>query len=86
MNKLLVSLSPVQLHHKIYVIQDGVIIKQVNATNKQLSDVINALLKEYSIDNVTLSGAKAYTAKFGANLKVNLNTEYSNAHITIDYV
>ena len=86
MNKLLVQLSPVQLYHKIYVIQDGVIIKQTKVTNKSLSDTINTFLQEYSIDNITLSGAKSYTTKIGSDLKIHLNTNYSQAHITIDYV
>lgn len=86
MNKILVKLSPINFHHKVYIIQNGEIVKTINATMPQLSDVISAHINEYNFDTVVLSGAKAYTAKIGSNLKIALTANCTSAQVKIDYV
>ena len=86
MKKILIHSTPVAPTHKIYVLEDGVIIDQVGVRQEDLSETVNLLADKYNIDNISLKGPKTYTEGIEKQIKKANITQYNNRELIFKYV
>ena len=86
MKKILVHSTPVAPIHKVYVLEDGIIIDQVGVHQEDLADTVNLLVDKYNINTVSLKGPKTYTEGIEKQIKKANITQYNNKELIFKYV
>ena len=86
MDRIIVTLSPVERVHKVFMIKDGKLVDQCGVNVENLPEVVTMAADKYDITDVDLSGTKSYIEKIGTDIKEYNLTNYANKQLNINYV
>ena len=86
MDRIIISLSPVERIHKVFVIKNDNLVDQCGVCVENLPEVITMAADKYNIANIDISGVKAYTEKIGIDIEKYNLTNYTNRELNIYYV
>ena len=87
MNKIIVVMSPTDIWHGVFVYKNNDLVFRKEALAKDLKALVPELVETYGVFEVSFSGAKAYTKKFGDEVQREFTTKYQeNNKVTVSYV
>ena len=86
MKKILVHSTPVTPTHKIYVLDEGVVIDQIGVKSEDLAETVKLLVDKYDIHIVNLKGPKVYTEGIEKQIKKANIAHFNNSDIAFKYV
>lgn len=86
MKKILIHSTPVAPTHKIYVLEEGVVVDQVGVRQEDLAETVNLLIEKHDVNTVSLKGPKTYTEGIEKQIKKANITHYNNKELTFKYV
>lgn len=82
---ILVHLGMFTRLHNIYIIENGQMVENVQASMDTISDAVNALATRYDIKTVNIKGNKIFNKKIGNKIQEDGITQFSR-DLIINYV
>jgi len=86
MNKLIIRGEPVGPFQYVYAYVDGKKVESIGIQIENLEDVVFALLKNYNINHIDLSGSRLYMEGIEHMLKNAQINDYEKTELIFKYV
>ena len=86
MNKLIIRGEPVGPFQYVYANEDGKKVESIGIQIENLEDVVFALLKNYNINHIDLSGSRLYMEGIERMLKNAQINDYEKTELIFKYV